>query len=154
MRLAAFLGLCLCWNIGQVLADQRDPAYGSGHHGTWITDEFGQPAYRYTGCTSEQTPCLTDDAAIHQLGNDGVNALAHGDGYVELYSARSYHRFANAYHEKDRAYAGGFGWVRDGKETWSTLWQDRPQGSRYERIFGMGYTFISAKVRTLFFVSG
>jgi hypothetical protein len=139
MRLAAFLGLCLCWNIGQVLADQRDPAYGSGHHGTWITDEFGQPAYRYTGCTSEQTPCLTDDAAIHQLGNDGVNALAHGEGYVELYSARSYHRFANAYHEKDRAYAGGFGWVRDGKETWSTLWQDRPQGSRYERIFGMGY---------------
>ena len=119
--------------------DPADPAYGSGHHGSWIVDEFGLPAYRYTGCTDAGVPCIAASDAVHQLGNDGVNALAHGGGYVELYSARSYHRFANRYDEESRAYAGGFGWVRDGGETWSTLWADRPAGSRYERVFGMGY---------------
>ena len=119
--------------------DPADPAYGSGHHGTWIQDEFGLPAYFYTGCTGAEAPCIDGADAVHQLGNDGVNALAHGGGYVELYSARSYHRFANRYDEASRSYAGGFGWVRDGRETWSTLWADRPAGSRYERTFGMGY---------------
>jgi hypothetical protein len=116
-----------------------DPSYGSGHHGTWIVDEFGLPAYLYTGCTGDQKPCVAGEDAVHQLGNDGVNALAHGSGYVELYSTRSYHRFANHYDERTRAYAGGFGWVKDGTKTWSTLWDDRPRGSRYERTFGMGY---------------
>jgi hypothetical protein len=116
-----------------------DPSYGSGHHGTWIIDEFGLPAYNYTGCIKERKPCISEEDAIHQLGNDGVNALAHGSGYVELYSARSYHRFANHYDEHAKAYAGGFGWIRDGENTWSTLWDDRPRASRFERIFGMGY---------------
>ncbi|WP_176736880.1 GH36-type glycosyl hydrolase domain-containing protein [Oligoflexus tunisiensis] len=142
LRVLAFIAAFLSTGGDRIHAgtsDWTDPAYGSGHHGSWITDEFGLPAYRYTGCTGERTPCIAGDDAIHQLGNDGVNALAHGDGYVELYSARSYHRFANAYDETARAYAGGFGWVKDGANTWSTLWKDRPHGSRYERIFGMGY---------------
>lgn len=119
--------------------DSLDRSYGSGNHGVWIEDEFGLPAYQYTGCTDVSKPCIDGQDVVHQLGNDGVNALAHGDGYVELYSARSYHRFANHYNEAARDYAGGFGWVKDGSSTFSTLWKDRPANSRYERVFGMGY---------------
>ncbi len=119
--------------------DPADLNYGSGQHGVWIKDEFGLPAYQYTGCTTDAKPCIDGEDAIHQLGNDGVNALVHGEGYVELYSARSYHRFANRYNEAAHDYAGGFGWVKDGDKTWSTLGKDRPENSRYERVFGMGY---------------
>ena len=59
-----------------------DLKYGSGHHGVWIKDEFGLPTYQYTGCTDALKPYIDGDDAIHQLGNDGVNVLAHGDGYV------------------------------------------------------------------------
>lgn len=119
--------------------EASDPGYGAGNHGAWIQDEFGLPAYKYLGCRDEVKPCMGGSDAIHQLGNDGVNALAHGDGYVELYSARSYHRFANRYNETAQDYSGGFGWVKDGSSIWSTLWKDRPKNSRYERVFGMGY---------------
>jgi hypothetical protein len=119
--------------------DASSWSYGGGHHGQWVLDDFGLPAYRYTGCAPDRLPCIPTEDAVHQLGNDGVNALAHSGGYVELYGARSYHRFANRYDESKNAFAGGFGWVRDGDETWSTLWADRPPTSRYERTFGAGY---------------
>src|ERR1035438_4086255 len=59
-------------------AAYHSKAYGSGHFGEWITDEFGLPAYKYT-CNQ-----ITDAKAIspvhkewrsptdhtHQVGND------------------------------------------------------------------------------------
>jgi hypothetical protein len=64
-------------------------AFGSGHFGQWITDEFGLPAYRYT---SDQ---LSDPVAIspvhpqwrsatdhtHQVGNDRLIAAVSNFGY-------------------------------------------------------------------------
>lgn len=37
------------------------------------------------------------------------------------------------------AYAGGFGYIDDGTEVWSTAYRYRPNGAETRRIFGMGY---------------
>lgn len=115
-----------------------DTSYGNSAQGRWINDELGLPAFRYEGCAD--SPCT--GAALdtfHQLGNGHATAIAHSDGYVELFTAKSFYRFANRWDEAGRNYAGGFGWVRDGDDVWSTLFEDRPPGAIYERVFGMGY---------------
>ncbi len=114
-----------------------DTSRGNGNFGSWINDEFGLPAFRYSGCSTDS--CEEPADVFHQLGNDDISAIAHGDGYVELFTAKTFYRVANKYDESARNYAGGFGWIRDGEKVWSTLYDDRPAGSSYERIFGMGY---------------
>src|SRR5829696_1800309 len=66
-------------------ADIRS-TYGSGAFGTWTTDSFGLPAYRYT--LDEATSRLAPQPELagrrdawHQLGNDGAIATASNDGY-------------------------------------------------------------------------
>ncbi|MCG8419878.1 MAG: hypothetical protein MJE77_18245 [Proteobacteria bacterium] len=119
--------------------DSFDTSYGHGNFGRWINDEFELPAYHYTGCDAAQGNCVATDDAFHQLGNDAANAVAHSAGHVELFTARTFYRFANKYDESAGNYAGGFGWVRDGDTVWSTLEYDLPQAAQHERIFGMGY---------------
>src|SRR5262245_24522899 len=115
-----------------------DNSFGGSSLGTWIDDEIGLPAFRYDGCTG--VPCASEPAdAFHQLGNGHVTAIAHSDGHVELFTAKTFYRVANRYDEAGRNYGGGFGWVRDGDEIWSTLYEDRPPDASYERVFGMGY---------------
>ena len=36
-------------------------------------------------------------------------------------------------------YAGGFSFIEDGKQTWSTAYRYRPDGAQTRRLFGMGY---------------
>ena len=114
-----------------------DTVYGNSHFGAWINDEFGLPAFRYDGCLADT--CKEPANAFHQLGNGSVTARAFTQGYVELFTARTYYRFANHYDPGVKNYAGGFGWIRDGDRIWSTLHADRPDGSKYDRLFGMGY---------------
>src|ERR1035438_9520083 len=53
-------------------------AFGSGHFGEWITDEFGLPAYRYTSNQSSDPAAVTPvhpqwrsaTDHTHQVGND------------------------------------------------------------------------------------
>jgi len=149
----AFLTLLLFWQPG--LAEGRKTGLppglvpstcGNSNFGEWITDEFGLPAFRHNGCSvdsckgegKEPGPTKT----FHQLGNGSVTARAFIDGYVELFTAKTYYRFANHYDENANAnnFAGGLGWVRVGEKVWSTLYADRPtDGSKYDRQFGMGY---------------
>ena len=92
-------------------------SFGSGNFGSWINDEFALPAYEYS--PSVATPPVD---AFHQLGNDSMTALAHADGYVELFTSRTFPRFANKYIASDFNFAGGFGWVVDGNSLWSTFY--------------------------------
>lgn len=120
-------------------------AFGSDHFGCWITDQFGLPAFDYTADE------VTDRAARwntgngistsfwHQVGNDRVVADAFNDGYTELWDGERQYRFGNFYNALARQFAGGFGYLRVGGTTWSTLYPDRPTGASYRQIFGMGY---------------
>jgi hypothetical protein len=114
-----------------------DTSFGNSALGAWENDEFGLPAFRYDGCTSGA--CTEPNDVFHQLGNGTVTALAHAGGYVELFSAKTFYRFMNHYDPAAKNLAGGFGWIRDGGDVWSTLYDDRPPSASYERRFGMGY---------------
>jgi hypothetical protein len=59
---------------------QLAKAYGSGHFGEWIEDQFGLPAYRYT-CDQTRDPRAVSPVYkvwrdptehTHQVGNDRV----------------------------------------------------------------------------------
>jgi len=114
---------------------QFDTTFGNSSLGAWENDEFGLPAFHLDDCGG----CAGARDVFHQLGNGNVTAVAHSDGYVELFTAKTYYRYANHYDEATKNFAGGFGWVRDGDDTWSTLYADRPAGAIYDRVFGMGY---------------
>lgn len=120
--------------------------YGSGHFGAWIEDEFGLPAFRYT-CDQATDPkaithvgpgILSATEHIHQIGNDRIVAIASNYGHVRVRQDEGSPKFLNA-HSPDRGqFAGGFGYLTDGRETLSTYY---PGGGRrkFERIFGIGY---------------
>jgi hypothetical protein len=125
-----------------------DSAYGSGVFGRWFADRFGLPAYRYRMDEARdpraRRPELEDVVdptdAWSQLGNDHVVANAYNHGYTQLWSQDRVYEWVNRYAASDGQYAGGFGYLRTGGRTISTLYADRPAGARTERVFGAGYS--------------
>src|SRR4051812_33243099 len=123
-----------------------DSSYGNGHFGSWLTDEFGLPAFRYEldeahDARAKQPeiyrrPDTTD--AWHQVGNDHLQANAYNHGYVELWSQDRLMQWANKYDPSNRHYAGGYGYLNVGGKVVSTLYPDRSPGT-FERQFGVGY---------------
>lgn len=122
-----------------------DKPYGSGHFGQWITDEFGLPAYRYTcdqttdpkAVTSVTPGMLAPTEHIHQVGNDRITAIVSNFGHVRVRQDEGSPKFLNDYLPQSHQYAGGFGYLTDGHETLSTLYNGDP--SSFDRVFGIGY---------------
>ncbi|HSY01864.1 MAG TPA: hypothetical protein VK819_06900 [Acidobacteriaceae bacterium] len=119
--------------------------YGSGYFGEWIDDENGLPAFRYT-CDQINDPKAHTDVSpgvlaptehIHQVGNDRIIALASNYGYVRVRQDEGCPKFLNDYDPETSQYAGGIGWLTDGRENLSTLYSGNP--STFERDFGIGY---------------
>lgn len=115
--------------------DVTDPAYGAGHFGAWAVDDAGLPAYDFTSPAGWVEP----PGAFHQLGNDAITALAHPGGQIELFTTRTFPRFANRLDDALGHWGGGFGWVAGQGATFSTLGADAPAGAVQRRRFGMGY---------------
>ena len=121
--------------------------YGSGAFGRWFVDGFGLPAYRYRidegrdprARRSELEDAADPTDAWSQLGNDHVVANAYNHGYTQLWSQDRVYEWVNRYSAAEGQYAGGFGYLRAGGRTLSTLYADRPRGARSERVFGTGY---------------
>jgi hypothetical protein len=124
-----------------------DSSYGNGHFGSWQVDEFGLPTFRYsldeaTDPRAKQPEIYrrTDTTdAWHQVGNDHLHANAYNHGYLELWSQDRLMQWANRYDAANRHYAGGYGYLNVDGKVISTLYADRPQGSTFERDFGVGY---------------
>src|SRR3954447_18278535 len=124
-----------------------DSSYGNGHFGSWQVDEFGLPTFRYSLDEAAdprakqpeiyRRPDTSD--AWHQVGNDHLQANAYNHGYVELWSQDRLMQWANRYDAANRHYAGGYGYLNVGGKVVSTLYAHRPQGSTFERDFGVGY---------------
>lgn len=119
-------------------------AYGSGHFGRWITDEAGLPAYEYT-CNHLQDPAAEYATRhgpsrdhFHLLGNYHASAIAHNEGYVELFRPDTGGAWLNRYAPQRGAFAGGFGFVRLGRQVRSTLYRHLGD-PLYQRVWGVGY---------------
>ena len=117
---------------------------GSGAFGKWTVDRFGLPSYRYaideeTDPDAAQPELGGRTDAWHQLGNDHIVADAFNHGYVQLWSQDRRYQWTNLYEPGAGHLAGGFGYLRLGPKTISTMYDDRPRGARTGRWFGLGY---------------
>lgn len=119
--------------------------FGSGYFGEWITDEFGQPAYRYT-CRQDVDPVAVTPVNkswreptehLHQVGNDRLVALVSNYGYVQVRQDEGAPKLLNDYHPPEKQFGGGFGYLVGGEEVLSTFYSGN--GGSLERIFGTGY---------------
>ncbi|MGA2183457.1 MAG: hypothetical protein ABSH47_10540 [Bryobacteraceae bacterium] len=135
--------LALPGAVSRLLAEDASShkAYGSGHFGEWIEDEFGLPAFRYQcdqvkdpkAVTSVSPGLLSSTDHVHQVGNDRLVGIVSNYGYVSVRQDEGSPKFLNEHCPQRGHYGGGIGWLTDGKETLCTY------GSNFERVFGMGY---------------
>ncbi len=137
---AAFLPHSAAWSPAA-----GSKAYGSGHFGEWITDQFGLPAYKYT-CNqltdaSAQTPVHKfwrgPSDHTHQVGNDRLIAAVSNYGYVQVRQDEGSPKFLNDYSPEHGFYGAGIGFLTDGKSVLSTFYPGN--GESFERILGEGY---------------
>jgi len=127
------------------VGDSLQKTYGSGYFGTWIEDEFGLPAFHYT-CDQMHDPKAVTDVNpgmlsptehIHQVGNDRIVAIGSNYGHVRVRQDEGAPKFLNDYAPDRGAFAGGFGYLTDGKSLLSTFYPG--DGKSFDRIFGIGY---------------
>lgn len=119
--------------------------YGAGVFGSWIEDEFGLPAYRYTANQTTNPFAVTDvqpgvvaaTEHIHQVGNDRITALASNYGHVRVRQDEGCPKLLNDVDAEMSQFGGGLGYLTDGEETLSTYYDG--SNRRFERIFGVGY---------------
>jgi hypothetical protein len=119
--------------------------YGSGVFGAWRTGPAGLPTYRYMldegrDARARQPELAGSTDAWHQVGNDHVVANAYNHGYVQLWSQDRRHQWVNRHDDATGHFGGGYGYLRVGGRTISTLYDDRPAGARTVRDFGVGET--------------
>ena len=120
-------------------------AYGSGYFGNWIQDEFGLPAFHYTcnqiddpkAATQVNPGHLSVTEHIHQVGNDRVVAIASNYGHVRVRQDEGAPKFLNDFAPARGQFAGGFGYLTDGKAVLSTYYPGNAKS--FERTFGVGY---------------
>ena len=124
---------------------------GGGIYGTWILDRYGLPAFEYQ--LDERTdprgvrPNSEDIVPLnkkrtdhfHVMGNDRAKFIAVDDGYVTLFGDERGPTFYNRFAEDQQNLGGGFSYVKDGSQTYATMFKYAPAGARTRRIFGMGY---------------
>ena len=118
---------------------------GSGYFGEWIRDESGLPAYRYTcdqvhdpAAVSPVNPALRHPSDhTHQVGNDRLVGVASNYGYIQVRQDEGGPKFLNDYDPAHGHYAGGFGYLTDGRAKISTFYSGG--STNFERIFGCGY---------------
>ena len=119
--------------------------YGSGYFGEWIEDEFSLPAFHYT-CDQAHDPkavtevnpgMLSPTEHIHQVGNDRIIAIVSNYGHVRVRQDEGAPKFLNDYAPDRGAFAGGFGYLTDGKSALSTSYPGADKS--FDRIFGIGY---------------
>lgn len=131
--------------IWKMIGQDADKSFGSGRFGTWIEDEFGLPAYRYTMDQTSDPHAVTDvrpgvlgkTEHIHQVGNDRITAIASNYGHVRVRQDEGSPKFLNDVDPEMSQFGGGLGYLSDGEETLSTYYDG--SNREFERIFGIGY---------------
>jgi hypothetical protein len=120
-------------------------AYGSGYFGEWIQDEFGLPAFRYT-CDQINDPkaktevnpgTLSPTEHIHQVGNDRIVGILSNFGHVRVRQDEGAPKFLNDYAPDRGQFAGGFGYLTDGRYAINTFYSGTAK--TFDRVFGVGY---------------
>jgi hypothetical protein len=131
--------------IWQANSSDASASFGSGLFGTWIEDEFGLPAYRYTMNQATDPHAVTDvlpgvlgkTEHIHQVGNDRITAIASNYGHVRVRQDEGCPKFLNDVDPETSQFGGGLGYLIDGDDVLSTYYDG--SNREFERTFGIGY---------------
>lgn len=102
---------------------------GSGHFGSWITDDFGLPAFHYTCDQMSDPKAITRVDPVfrsptdhtHQVGNDRLIAAVSNYGYVQVRQDEGSPKFLNDYSPERGQFGGGIGYLTDGRNVLSTF---------------------------------
>jgi hypothetical protein len=119
-------------------------ARGGGVFGRWEPDASGLPSYLYdidhrTAPEAAQPELAGKREAWHQVGNDRILGFGFNRGWFQLWSqARVYH-WVNLAEPEQGQYGGGYGYLRVGGRTLTTLYDDLPADAGMTRRFGTGY---------------
>ena len=119
---------------------------GNGSFGTWITDKYGLPAYKYT-CNQFKDPKAKTQTTygfsidhFHQIGNDSITATVHNGGYVQVLESSRGYQWLTYYSEKKKKFGGGIALFQLNDKIWSDLFEENSNKHlSFDRIFGMGY---------------
>jgi hypothetical protein len=130
---------------GPAASDAAGKAYGSGHFGNWVEDEFDLPAFQYTcdqindpkAVTQVNPGHLSSTDHIHQVGNDRIVGIASNYGHVRARQDEGAPKFLNDFAPDRGQFAGGFGYLTDGKAALSTYYSGTAKS--FDRVFGIGY---------------
>jgi Glycosyl hydrolase 36 superfamily, catalytic domain/Glycosyltransferase family 36 len=135
------------WREGVASETDEDPSanFGSSNFGTWIEDEYGLTAFRYTANQTTDPNAVTDvrpgilapTEHVHQVGNDRITALASNYGQVRVRQDEGCPKFLNDIDAETSQFGGGLGYLTDGEETLNTYFDGGNQ--EVARIFGVGY---------------
>ena len=119
---------------------------GNGSFGTWITDKYGLPAYKYT-CNQFKEPIAKTRTTygfsndhFHQIGNDKITATVHNGGYVQVLESSRGFQWLTYRNKKKKKFGGGVALfqTKESNRFLSDLY-DPNIFKKYLRIFGMGY---------------
>jgi hypothetical protein len=118
---------------------------GSGYFGEWTEDEFGQPVYWYKCNQVKDYRAVTPVNPIwrapaehtHQVGNDRLVAVVSNDGTIRVRQDEGSPKYLNDFYPPKHQYAGGFGYLTDGRNTLSTYYSGEEES--FDRFFGTGY---------------
>ena len=124
--------------------------------GTWFTDRFGLPAFRYTlnqdtdARAGYETSHGISRDHWHQVGNDRVLATVHNDSHVQLWYGERHSVWLTQWAPAARRYgaASGFLHITDGG-SWSITHAALQNEPTYQRTFGCGYFEISCQLGSL-----
>lgn len=146
--LALAPGAAAAERVPTALSGERAPVpigsnHGSGVFGRWDA-HLGLASYLYeldhrSDPRAQQPELNGNRNAWHQLGNDHIVANAYNRGHVRLWSQDRIYQWVNLEEPAEQQHAGGYGYLRVGDRTISTLWDDLPPETGATRRFGTGY---------------
>jgi hypothetical protein len=117
---------------------------GAGVFGRWAPDAAGLPSYLYeidhrTAPEAAQPELNGNRYAWHQLGNDHIVAFGFNRGWTQLWSQDRVYHWVNLAEPEQVQHGGGYGYLRVGGRTLTTLYEDLPADAGATRRFGTGY---------------
>jgi Glycosyl hydrolase 36 superfamily, catalytic domain/Glycosyltransferase family 36 len=117
---------------------------GAGVFGRWAPDARGLPSYLYeidhrTAPAAAQPELNGKREAWHQVGNDHIVGFGFNSGWFQLWSQDRVYHWVNLAEPDQGQYGGGYGYLRVGGRTLTTLYEDLPASAGATRRFGTGY---------------
>lgn len=125
---------------------------GNSYFGSWTEDRWGLPVFecrQSEEIRKKRGPGGGSTTHWHQIGNHRIDALVSIEGILTGSTSEKGLWWLNRYAPRQGELGGGVGFIHDGQESWSILFDRRPLWSEASRRLGIGYTQDTLRYRGL-----